>query len=307
MNERSDQKQNLGTQHSRRKARRRRKSRFCFLCICTAAITTLLCLPAFLNRNVPRTGASDSSSFLQNDLTDSMIRIVNLSRSQNVDDADNTVASPGATGADSAHTDNSDNTPQTGDTSGTGTPWYLLLVNRTHPLPDGWQDQLDLTELDNGQSVDSRIYPSLQSMFDAMRKDGVYPVVASGFRTTEKQQSLMNEKIASFESQGYSAEKAKKEAETWVAIPGTSEHQLGSAVDINADGIHSAGYQVYEWLDRHAHEYGFIRRYPEDKTEITGISNEPWHYRYVGEEAAAEIHRRGICLEEYLDAVSAAP
>ena len=316
MNKQSDQRQNPNTHHSRgrRKAIRRRRTRFCFLCICVAAITTLLCLPAFLNRNVPGTGTSEPSSFLQNDLPDSLIRIVNPAKRQKMDNAGGTTISPGTTDADSAHTGNSDNASQTGgnsDTaasaSGSGPPWYLLLVNRTHPLPDGYQDQLELTELDNGQSVDSRIYPALQSMFDAMREDGVYPIVASGFRTTEKQQSLMDEKIASFESQGYSADRAKKEAETWVAIPGTSEHQLGSAVDINADGIHSAGYQVYEWLDKHAHEYGFIHRYPDDKTEITGISNEPWHYRYVGEEAAAEIHRRGICLEEYLDAVSAAP
>ena len=83
-------------------------------------------------------------------------------------------------------------------------------------------------------------------------------------------------------------------------IPGTSEHQTGLAVDINADGINSAGYEVYDWLLSHAHEYGFIKRYPEDKVALTGISNEPWHYRYVGKSAAAEIHKKGLCLEEYL-------
>ncbi len=208
-----------------------------------------------------------------------------------------------ATGNLSAGTDTPDGTDEIAapdEAAETGAPWYLLLVNRSHPLPDGYQDSLELTELDNGQSVDSRIYPSLQAMFDAMRGDGVYPVVASGFRTAEKQQSLMDEKIASLKAEGYSDADARKEAETWVAVPGASEHQLGSAVDINADGIHSAGYEVYEWLDAHAHEYGFIRRYPPDKAEITGISSEPWHYRYVGTDAAAEIHRRGICLEEYL-------
>ncbi len=324
-NERSDPKRNSGTQRSRgrRRAMRRHRFRFFFLCVCVAAIATLLCLPAILDRDAPGIGVIGPSSFRTNDLPDSAIRIVNPSgRSQ---------AEESAADDNSARTDASDSVSQIGGISGSvsqissvsgsaggtgasdeasqtgtvsGTPWYLLLVNRTHPLPAGYQDQLELTELDNGQSVDSRIYPSLQSMFDAMRGDGVYPIVASGFRTAEKQQSLMDEKIASFESQGYSAAEAKKEAEAWVAVPGTSEHQLGSAVDINADGIHSAGYQVYEWLDKHAHEYGFIRRYPDDKTEITGISNEPWHYRYVGTDAAAEIHRRGVCLEEYLDAAS---
>jgi D-alanyl-D-alanine carboxypeptidase len=85
-----------------------------------------------------------------------------------------------------------------------------------------------------------------------------------------------------------------------VATPGTSEHQLGIAVDINADGVHSMGGAVYDWLDQNSYKYGFIRRYSADKTEITGVMNEQWHYRYVGVGAATDIHERGICLEEYL-------
>ena len=177
--------------------------------------------------------------------------------------------------------------------------WSLLLVNRDSPLPDGYQ--VELTHLSNGQSVDKRIYPALQAMFDAARAQGVYPVVASGFRTAEKQQSLLDEKIAAFEAQGDSPAQARENAEGWVALPGTSEHQTGLAVDINADGIHSAGREVYRWLDQNAYRYGFILRYPSDKTGITGISNEPWHYRYVGVTAAAEIRRQNLCLEEYLN------
>lgn len=177
--------------------------------------------------------------------------------------------------------------------------WSLLLVNRDSPLPDGYQ--VELTHLSNGQSVDKRIYPALQAMFDAARTQGVYPVVASGFRTAEKQQSLLDEKIAAFEAQGDSPAQARENAEDWVALPGTSEHQTGLAVDINADGIHSAGREVYRWLNQNAYRYGFILRYPSDKTGITGISNEPWHYRYVGVTAAAEIRRQNLCLEEYLN------
>ena len=177
--------------------------------------------------------------------------------------------------------------------------WSLLLVNRDSPLPDGYQ--VELTHLSNGQSVDKRIYPALQAMGDAARAQGDYPVVASGFRTAEKQQSLLDEKIAAFEAQGDSPAQARENAEDWVALPGTSEHQTGLAVDINADGIHSAGREVYRWLDQNAYRYGFILRYPSDKTGITGISNEPWHYRYVGVTAAAEIRRQNLCLEEYLN------
>ncbi len=325
MNEQSRQNHNPGSRRSRARRKSARRRRLCFfaLCICAALIAVLSGVPAVLRRIAPfpEETAYDPLSFLQDKTQDSVIRITNLpghdpdgdsSGGSSPAGASNSSAPEGTSGVSDGSTtagaSGDSGTSAPADASGdTNTPWYLLLVNRNHPLPEGWQERLSLTELDNGQSVDSRIYPSLQSMFDAMRADGVYPVVASGFRTAEKQQSLMDEKIASFQSQGYSAARAKEEAEKWVAIPGTSEHQLGSAVDINADGIHSAGYQVYEWLDKHAHEYGFIHRYPDDKTEITGISNEPWHYRYVGTDAAAEIHRLGVCLEEYLNAGPVSP
>lgn len=191
---------------------------------------------------------------------------------------------------------NSSNRISAGDNSKTA--WNLILVNKWNPIPDDYD--VDLTQLSNGQYVDTRIYPELQKMFDIARKDGVYPVVAAGYRTAEKQQSLMDEKIAELEAEGRSAADAKKEAETWVATPGTSEHQLGIAVDIKADSIHFAGSEVYEWLSENAWKYGFILRYPPDKKDITGVSYEPWHYRYVGKEAAEQIYRQGLCLEEYL-------
>lgn len=106
--------------------------------------------------------------------------------------------------------------------------------------------------------------------------------------------------MQSYLNEGYSQDEAKELTEDWVAVPGTSEHELGLGVDINADGIHSTGEEVYQWLEKNAHLYGFIYRYPQDKTELTGISNEPWHYRYVGVKAATEIHEQGVCLEEYL-------
>ncbi len=174
----------------------------------------------------------------------------------------------------------------------------LMLVNSTHALPEGYT--VELTELSNGQSVATLIYPALQQMFDDARSQGIYPIVASGYRTPEKQQSLMDEKIQSLVEQGYSQESAQEEALKWVNQVGYSEHQSGLAVDINADGIHSAGYEVYDWLAQNAWQYGFILRYPEDKTDITGTSYEPWHYRYVGVEAAQAITQQGVCLEEYL-------
>ena len=158
--------------------------------------------------------------------------------------------------------------------------WNLILVNWEYKIPKDWK--VELTELSNGQSVDSRIYPDLQQMFDDMRAQEVYPVVASGYRTAKKQRELMDDKVDSFLAQGYSRSEAKSEAKKWVADVGYSEHQTGLAVDINADGVNSSGQQVYAWLADNAWKYGFILRYPEDKTEITKTDYEPWHYRYVG-------------------------
>lgn len=178
-------------------------------------------------------------------------------------------------------------------------PWNLTLVNKWNKIPKNYE--VELTTLYNGEAVDSRIYPALQEMFDSARHDGVYPVVISSYRTREVQQFLLDDKIRSYEIEGYSEKNARELAEKWVAVPDTSEHQLGISVDINADKSHSTNEQVYNWLDQNAYKYGFIYRYPENKTDVTGIINEPWHYRYVGVEASTDIHNQGICLEEYLD------
>lgn len=177
--------------------------------------------------------------------------------------------------------------------------WNLILVNRENYIPADYEVQL--TELSNGKKVDSRIYPELQEMFNAARAQGYGLFVREGYRTQEEQQQLMNEKIEAYENEGKSKPEAKKLAEQWVAIPGTSEHQLGIAVDINADTTKSSRDDVYNWLEENAHTYGFIKRYPSNKTDITGVINEPWHYRYVGKEAASEIYSQGICLEEYIE------
>lgn len=177
--------------------------------------------------------------------------------------------------------------------------WNLILVNRDNYIPDDYR--VELTELSNGEKVDSRIYPDLQEMFDAARAEGYGLFVAEGYRAAEKQQRLLDEKTEAYENEGYSKSEAKKLAEQWVAIPGTSEHQLGIAVDINADTAQSSSDEVYDWLAQNAYKYGFIKRYPSDKTAITGIINEPWHYRYVGRDAAQEMYTQGICLEEYIE------
>ncbi len=181
--------------------------------------------------------------------------------------------------------------------------WMLTLVNSTHPLPDHYPDDIELVTLSNGTAVDARIYPALQEMFDDMRAEGIYPTVREGFRTHEDQEEILQTRIQSYITQGFSADEAESLARQYVAEPGTSEHELGLAVDINAaaDGG-STPDAVYGWLAQNAYRYGFILRYPDGKSEITGIQYEPWHYRYVGTDAAAEIYLVQITLEEYLGA-----
>lgn len=177
--------------------------------------------------------------------------------------------------------------------------WNLILVNKENPIPDDYE--MELTELSNGQMVDSRIYPELQAMFDEARGNGLQLFVREGYRTAKEQQRILEEKIESYENEGHSREEAERIAKEWVAVPGTSEHELGLSVDINADISVSSRDDVYTWLAENAYRYGFIKRYPSDKTELTEISNEPWHYRYVGKKAAKEMKEQGLCLEEYME------
>lgn len=176
--------------------------------------------------------------------------------------------------------------------------WNLILVNQDYYIPEDYK--VELESFDNGEAVDYRIYEALQEMFNDAKDDDVYMFVAEGYRIQKEQQELMDEKVEEYQERFLVEFLAKWQAKRWVAIPGTSEHQLGLAVDINADISKSSSQEVYSWLAENAHEYGFIQRYPADKTEITGISYEPWHYRYVGEDVASEIYEEGICLEEYI-------
>lgn len=175
-------------------------------------------------------------------------------------------------------------------------PWYLTLVNRWNPLPENYD--LDLKEVEGGELVDERIYEPLMEMLEAAKAEGLGPIVVSGYRTREVQQKFMDEKIDSFRQEGYSKGEAEKLAKQWVAVPGTSEHELGIGVDINGDT-----YDIYPWLQENSYKYGFVFRCPADKKDITGIAEEVWHYRYVGVKAATEMYERGLCLEEYLDSL----
>lgn len=190
--------------------------------------------------------------------------------------------------------------------------WKLLLVNPWNQLPKDYTAALKLRRLANGLQVDERIYDDLNAMLTDCWKAGLHPVVCSAYRPHATQVRLYNNKIARLRWAGYSYETAVKEAGRWVAVPGTSEHETGMALDIV-----SYRYQLLDekqentmeqkWFMEHCWEYGFILRYPKDKTEVTGIGYEPWHYRYVGRETAAKMKESGLCLEEYIASLQTVP
>jgi len=180
----------------------------------------------------------------------------------------------------------------------------LTLVNWEHPLEEGWT--VNLVEIEEGYQVDRRMYEDLRAMLADMRSQGLYPRICSAYRDYDMQNQLHEREVEAFRYQGLSEEEARNQARLWVAVPGTSEHQMGLAVDILDEGWmemdeSQENTEVQKWLMAHCADYGFILRYPVGKTELTGIGYEPWHYRYVGKGTARLIMDSGLCMEEYLE------
>ncbi len=182
--------------------------------------------------------------------------------------------------------------------------WRLTLVNEANPLPEDYEPET--AEADNGYLFDIRAVEPLRALLQAGREAGLDLVVTSGWRSWAYQEQLFEDKVSRVMSgTGLDRAAAEDMAADEVARPGTSEHQLGLAVDIISNAhpeLNSAWAETEEaeWLKAHCAEYGFILRYPPEKSEITGITWEPWHFRYVGEEAAVYIMENDLCLEEYL-------
>ena len=182
----------------------------------------------------------------------------------------------------------------------------VILVNPWNYVPENYT--VELKEINEYHQVAAVAYGDMAEMLTDCENAGHQPVVCSSYRTQEYQEGLFQRKIERLleeEDNDYTEEEARTVAARSVAIPGTSEHQLGLALDIidnrnwNLDES-QARMPTQQWLMENSWRYGWILRYPDEKSEITGIIYEPWHYRYVGREVAAEIHELDVCLEEYL-------
>lgn len=185
--------------------------------------------------------------------------------------------------------------------------WNLLLVNKQHPVPEDYT--FELGTIAGSMKCDARILPELFEMLQAARDDDVYLSVCSPYRDISRQEMLFNRKIKRYMGNGYSYLEAYKISSQSVTVPGASEHQIGLALDIISNDYTTldegfGNTKAGKWLKEHSREYGFILRYPKGKEYITGIEFEPWHFRYVGKEAATIIMDNGITLEEFVESIT---
>ena len=187
----------------------------------------------------------------------------------------------------------------------------LILVNPWNHIPEDYT--LEFENVQGNYRLNIKAAESAKNLVAAAKEAGFNMLLCSGYRTVERSAQLYANKVKDFISYGYSEADAKVEAAKWVAPPGTSEHHTGLAMDlVSSDywGYYSdlehdyEKFDSFKWMYEHCAEFGFILRFPKDKQDITGITYEPWHYRYVGVEAAAYIMENGLCLEEYLELIS---
>ncbi len=180
--------------------------------------------------------------------------------------------------------------------------WKLILVNKQHPIPDDYE--FNLGTISGSMQCDERVISPLFDMLKAARADGVNLIVCSPYRDLGRQTMLFGNKVDRYMGGGMSYMDAYNLASQAVTVPGSSEHQIGLAIDIITDGYSSLDEGFGEtaagkWLADNSAKYGFILRYPSGKEEITSIEYEPWHFRYVGVDAAGVITDNGLCLEEF--------
>ena len=200
--------------------------------------------------------------------------------------------------------------------------WQMYLANPWNPVPDSWLNLTttspELAKVDqkyrpnpvvNTQLYfDARAVDYLHAMIRAAEKDGVNLDVISAYRTNVFQTGNFERQVTAVKNAnpGISDEEARKKAATVVALPGTSEHQLGLAVDFNSVEDSFRNTKAYKWLIENCTDYGFILRYDVDKQSKTGIIPEPWHYRFVGVKNAKLIEASGLCMEEFIEKYSKA-
>lgn len=184
-----------------------------------------------------------------------------------------------------------------------GEKWALTLINKTYPLDKKYSPTLSPVVEGSSVTADSRVSEAYQLMYADALAAGYVLTPYSAYCSYQGQQTIYNNKIQSFIFQGMTEDEAKANAEKRIEPAGCSENGAGLAVDVISASAGFASTDEYKWLTQNAFKYGFVLRYPDDKTDVTGMIFQPWHWRYVGIEAATEMKNNNQCLEEYLGVV----
>ncbi len=215
--------------------------------------------------------------------------------------------------SDEAHAVETTPTPDPNLIPGLTAGGYPILVNDEHPIPEDYQTVAlvnmrdycpsDVVTIKGSETLGEKYaVDALLTMFRAAHAEGLTSwQVSAGHRTIEYQTQLFNDRVYALRQEGLTGQQARAKVRQTVADPGTSEHHTGLAFDITVKGEQFSNTPQSTWLAKHCWEYGFIIRYPADKTAITRISYEPWHIRYVGTEHSFIMRDENLCLEEYID------
>ncbi|MBQ4571993.1 MAG: M15 family metallopeptidase [Clostridia bacterium] len=181
--------------------------------------------------------------------------------------------------------------------------WMLALINKNYPLDKNYSMSTATVVEGSSVTADIRVAEAYRQMYNAAMSEDVVLTPYSGYCSYQRQKIIYDNKVQAFLLQGLTEEEAKQSAEKRVEPAGCSENGAGLAVDVISASAGFASTNEYKWLVANAHNFGFVLRYPEDKTEITGMIYQPWHWRYVGVDVATEMKDQNLCLEEYLGAV----
>ena len=181
--------------------------------------------------------------------------------------------------------------------------WATTLISKKYPLGKTYSPTLAPVIDGSSVTADTRVADAYKLMYADALKEGLVLTPYSAYCSYSRQQTNYENKVQAFVLQGMTEDEAKANAEKRIEPAGCSENGAGLSVDIVSASAGFSSTDEYKWLVNNAHKYGFVLRYPEDKTDVTGIIYQPWHWRYVGIEVANEMKSNNLCLEEYLGVI----
>ena len=181
--------------------------------------------------------------------------------------------------------------------------WATTLISKKYPLGKTYSPTLAPVIDGSSVTADTRVADAYKLMYADALEEGLVLTPYSAYCSYSRQQTNYENKVQAFVLQGMTEDEAKANAEKRIEPAGCSENGAGLSIDIVSASAGFSSTDEYKWLVNNAHKYGFVLRYPEDKTDITGIIYQPWHWRYVGIEVANEMKSNNLCLEEYLGVI----